>query len=170
MPIKRLCGRRRVDAGHHGDNIKPQSDNPHPHGITEATGPSNKNRRRTVIEIKSSPPPSPLFCSTAEPPEPDQARSTEAEGPRDDFSMIASATNYIQMQERLRSLEAENYQCQSEKREDRERVLKLEQQISVLREEQDRKLEDKIRELRRGMNYAINQFMMQQPKKAKVER
>lgn len=170
IPIKRSLNRHKTDAGPDGKTIKPQSGSPHSHDTIKAAERHSKNRQQTVIEILDSPPSSPLFCPTSEPPELDEARPVEVEPRMDDLSTITGAADYAQIQERLRALEAENYQCQTEKRQDRERVLKLEEQISVLREEQDRKLEEKIRELRRQMNYAINQIMMQQPKKAEVER
>jgi hypothetical protein len=65
-------------------------------------------------------------------------------------STAVSATGYVQVEERLRILEAE-------KREDRERVLQLEAQIDLIKKQQDLKLH----ELKKQMNYAINQTLMQ---------
>ncbi|KAK6007871.1 hypothetical protein QM012_004685 [Aureobasidium pullulans] len=165
IPLKTVFDRRRANAEHHADIIKP-----HPHDTMKRAGPHNKNRRQTVIEIlDSSPPPSPLFCPTAEAPELEQAHSTYVAGQQDDFSTITGAADYAQIQERLRALEAENYQHKADKRQDREQILKLEEQISVLRE-QDRKLEEKLRVLRNRMNYAVNQLMLHQLRKAEVGR
>jgi hypothetical protein len=65
-------------------------------------------------------------------------------------STTASATCYVQVEERLRVLEAE-------KRQDRERVLQLEAQIDLIKRQQDLK----IHELKKQMNYAINLTLMQ---------
>ena len=83
-------------------------------------------------------------------------------GSEDTSPRIASVTDHVHIQERLLTLEAENYRYQAEKRQDRERVLELEEQISLLKEQQDRKLEQGLRELKRQMNYSINQSIMMQ--------
>lgn len=158
MPIKRFLNRRRT---HAGPATKSRSGNVHLQDTAKAAGIHEKNRRRTVIEIPDSPPPSALFC-TPEPTELDQARSTKVDFQLNDYS---KGTGVIQ--ERLRALEAEN---QSEKRRNQERVCKLEEQISSPREQQDQKLKGEVRELRKKMNYAINELMMQQSKKAEVGR
>lgn len=44
----------------------------------------------------------------------------------------------------------------------RERVLELEEQISLLKEQQDRQLKQGLRELKKQMNYSINQSIMMQ--------
>ncbi|KAG9838606.1 hypothetical protein KCU68_g9862, partial [Aureobasidium melanogenum] len=163
IPIKTFLDRRRADARHDKITTKPISGGSRP--TVEVAGPPSKKRRRTVIEIPdSTPPSSPLFCPTSEPSELNLARSVGVEVQLDDFFTVTGAANYTQIQERLRVLETES---QSEKRQNRERVRKLEEQISTLREQQDHKLNEKIRELRKNMNYGFNQLMMQQPKEKK---
>ncbi|KAG9685993.1 hypothetical protein KCU95_g11990, partial [Aureobasidium melanogenum] len=163
IPIKTFLDRRRADARHDKITTKPISGGSRP--TVEVAGPPSKKRRRTVIEIPdSTPPSSPLFCPTSEPSELNRARSVGVEVQLDDFFTVTGAANYTQIQERLRVLETE---IQSEKRQNRERVRKLEEQISTLREQQDHKLNEKIRELRKNMNYGFNQLMMQQPKEKK---
>jgi hypothetical protein len=71
----------------------------------------------------------------------------------DHFSETTNVANHSQIQERIRVLEAE-------KRQDRARVLELEEYIGLLKEQQDRKLKLEIRELKRHMNYAINQTIV----------
>lgn len=68
-----------------------------------------------------------------------------------------SGGGHAQIEERLRALEADNYRYQAEQRRDRNRVLELEEQISLLKEQQDRKLRQEIYELKKTMNHAINQ-------------
>lgn len=70
---------------------------------------------------------------------------------------FSSPGGHARIEERLRALEADNYRYQAEKRQDRDRVLELELQISLLKEQQERKLKQEIRELRKMMNHAINQ-------------
>lgn len=84
------------------------------------------------------------------------------QGPKAMRESIRNIGNYpvggrSQFEDRLRALEADNYRYQAEKRQDRDRVLELEEQISLLKEQQDRKLKQEIRELRAAMNHAINQ-------------
>ncbi|KAH0150527.1 hypothetical protein KCU67_g10624, partial [Aureobasidium melanogenum] len=164
VPIRTILGQRKAKARNGANTMQPRSMSARSRDTIEEAGPHSKNRRQTVIEIPDSPSPSPLFCSTTESPALDQARYTEVEFQLDDFSTVTGAADYTQIQERLRVLETEN---QSEKRQNRERVRKLEEQISTLREQQDHKLDEKIRELRKNMNYGFNQLMMQQPKEKK---
>ncbi|KAG9511747.1 hypothetical protein KCV07_g9957, partial [Aureobasidium melanogenum] len=164
VPIRTILGQRKAKARHGTNTMQPRSMSARSRDTLEEAGPHSKNRRQTVIEIPDSPSPSPLFCSTTESPELDQARYTEVEFRLDDFSTVTGAADYTEIQERLRALETENH---SEKRQNRERVRKLEEQISTLREQQDHKLDEKIRELRKNMNYGFDQLMMQQPKEKK---
>ena len=92
----------------------------------------------------------------------DQKDRTEAPSHSNNVSTTTTAPNHVQIQERLRALEAENFRFQTEKRHDRERVLELEQQISQLKEHQDRRLKQEIREVRKTLNHAINQTFMPQ--------
>ncbi|KAG9643745.1 hypothetical protein KCU64_g11629, partial [Aureobasidium melanogenum] len=164
VPLKTILGQRKAKARHGANTMQPRSMSPPSRDTIQVAGSQSKDRRRTVIEIPDSPSPSPLFCSTTESPELDKARYTEVEFQLDDFSTVTGVADYTQIQERLRVLETEN---QSEKRRNQDRVRRLEEQISVLREEQDHKLNEKIRELRKNMNYGFNQLMMQQPKEKK---
>ncbi|KAG9593622.1 hypothetical protein KCU77_g1326, partial [Aureobasidium melanogenum] len=164
VPIKTILGQRKPKIRHGANTMQPRSMSPRSRDTIQVAGSQSKDRRRTVIEIPDSPSPSPLFCSTNESPELDQARYTEVEFQPNDFSTVTGTANYNQIQERLRVLETEN---QSEKRQNQDRVRRLEEQISVLREEQDHKLNEKIRGLRKNMNYGFNQLMMQQPKEKK---
>jgi hypothetical protein len=75
----------------------------------------------------------------------------------------AESAIYVHIQERLTTVEVENDRYKAEKRQDRERVLELEEQINLLKEQQDRKLKQGLRELKKQMNYALNQSIMQQP-------
>jgi hypothetical protein len=127
--------------------------------------------RLGVIEIPDSSPPSPLFCTPSTSPPAAAVVPTippsyqkgnrgfshpvEAPSPADHFSPSTNAANDNQIPERIRVLEAE-------KRQDRARVLELEEYIGLLKEQQDRKLKLEIRELKRHMNYAINQTILQQ--------
>jgi hypothetical protein len=63
---------------------------------------------------------------------------------------VANTMGYVQIEERLHALEAE-------KRQDRERVVELEAQLDLIKKQQD----VKIRELKKQMNHAINQTLMQ---------
>jgi hypothetical protein len=92
-----------------------------------------------------------------------QGHLIEASSRMDSLPSIASVTDHVHIQERLTTLEVENDRYKAEKRQDRERVLELEEQINLLKEQQDRKLKQGLRELKKQMNYALNQSIMQQP-------
>jgi hypothetical protein len=128
---------------------------------------SARAARTGVIEIPDSSPPSPLFCTPSTSPpsamgptiplsyqKGNRGPSRPVEAPTTDhFSETTNVANHSQIQERIRVLEAE-------KRQDRARVLELEEYIGLLKEQQDRKLKLEIRELKRHMNYAINQTIV----------
>ncbi|KAH0303420.1 hypothetical protein KCU74_g17889, partial [Aureobasidium melanogenum] len=166
LPIKTIFGQRK--ARHGANTMQPRSRSPSPHDTVQVAGSQSKNHRQTVIEILDSPPSSPLFCPTSEPSEPDQAHSLEADIQQNDLSTITGAADYAQIQERLRVLEAQNYQHQAERRQDQEQILKLQEQIAVLAGQQERKLEERIREVNQRVNYAVNQLMLHQLRKAGV--
>ncbi|KAH0366243.1 hypothetical protein KCU65_g5525, partial [Aureobasidium melanogenum] len=168
LPIKAIFGQRKAKARHGANTMQPRSKSPTPQNTIQVASSQSKHRRQTVIDIQDSPPSSPLFCPTSEPPELDQAHSIEADIQQNDLSTITSAADYAQIQERLRALEAENYQHQAEKRQDRVQILKLQEQIFVLREQQNHKLEERIREVNQRVNYAVNQLMIHQLRKAGV--
>jgi hypothetical protein len=94
---------------------------------------------------------------------PDKGHPIEAPSRLDSFPSLASVTDHVHIQERLTTVEVENDRYKAEKRQDRERVLELEEQINLLKEQQDRKLKQGLRELKKQMNYALNQSIMQQP-------
>lgn len=166
LPIKTIFSQRK--ARHDANIVQPRPKSPTAQGTIQVAGSKSKNRGQTVIEILDSPPSSPLFCSTSEPSEPNQAHPHGINIQQNDLSTITGAADYAQIQERLRVLEANDYQHQIEKRQDREQILKLQEQISVLREQQDRKLEERIREVNQRINYAVNQLMLHQLRKAGV--
>lgn len=168
LPIKTIFGQRKAKARHDADTMQPQTTSPRFRDTIQVTGSQSKDDRRTVIEILDSPPSSPLFCPTSEPLEPNQVHFFEANIQQKDFSTVTGAADFAQIQERLRVLEAQNYQHQAERRQDQEQILKLQEQISVLAGQQERKLEERIREVNQRVNYAVNQLMLHQPRKAGV--
>jgi len=85
-------------------------------------------------------------------------------GPRAMREVVSNRSSYpaggkAQIEERLCALEAENNRYRAEQGLGRDRIAQLEEQISLLGQQQDHKLKQAILDIREMVNHAINQMI-----------
>lgn len=172
LPVKTILGRRKTNNRHDVNTTKvrseaieiPESPTFSPLFCTPSSTPPatrskipSDNQHKNTYRVLGS---SVAQIATEGPPinAPKGPRAMREGPPNSGIHSAGSCQGgQVQIEERLRALEAENDRYKKEARKDRDRVLELEKQIALFGQKQDLKLKQEIRELRSSMNHAINQ-------------